>query len=65
MGPVTSSVATGWPPAKVPLRPSGSSTHPCWPHVSLRCKRETVGSVTTMSLSELRPIVAVLPGSKL
>jgi hypothetical protein len=56
---------TGLPPRKVPARPWPSNTQPSAPHTTTACWRDTVGSLITTSLSELRPIRTVWPGAKL
>ena len=64
-GSATSSLVTAPPRRKVPARPSPSNTHPSGPQASSACCLDTVGSLTTTSLSALRPILMVRPRSKL
>jgi hypothetical protein len=59
------SLLTVLPLRKVPARPWPSYTHPSGRHVSTACWRDTVGSLMTTSLSELRPIRTVRLGAKL
>jgi hypothetical protein len=60
-----SSRVTVAPRRKVPARPRPWNTQVSVLQVSWACWRDTVGSPMTTSLSGLRPIRTVLPGSKL
>ena len=64
-GSATSSLVTALPRRKVPARPRPSNTHPSGLHAIRACCRDTVGSLTTTSLSVLRPILTVWSRSKL
>ncbi len=62
-GSATSSLVTALPRRNVPARPRPSNVHPSGPQASRACCRDTVGSLTTTSLSVLRPILTVRPCS--
>jgi hypothetical protein len=62
---VTSVRVTGAPLTKLSARPVLTNSQPSGPQVSWACWRETVGSLTMISLSGLRPMRTVSPGPKL
>ena len=64
-GSRSSSLVTALPCWKVPARPRPSNIHPSGPKASRACCRDTVGSLTTTSLSVLRPILTTWLCSKL
>jgi hypothetical protein len=64
-GSATRSLVTTPPRRKVPARPRPSNTQPSGLQASRACCLDTVGSLTTTSLSVLRPILTVWSCSKL
>ena len=64
-GSRSSSLVTALPRWNVPARPRPSNIHPFGPKASRACCRDTVGSLTTTSLSVLRPILTTWSCSKL